>query len=49
MKSEISEELAQAILNYLSTKPFAEVVKLVQGLQSLQEIKEVKEVEKPKK
>jgi hypothetical protein len=31
----IDEELAQAILDYLTTKPYCEVYELVRGLQQL--------------
>ena len=32
---EIKEEIAQAILNYLATKPYQEVFQFVQVLQNL--------------
>jgi hypothetical protein len=40
MKFEISKELAQAILDYLSRRPYVEVVQLINGLTTLKEIKE---------
>ena len=36
----ISQELAQALLNYIVTKPYAEVFQLVQQLQALKPEKE---------
>lgn len=33
----IQEQLAQAVLNYLATCPYANVFQLIQGLQTLQE------------
>lgn len=38
-----SEPLAQAILNYLVTKPYGEVFQLIIALQSLRKIEEIKE------
>lgn len=38
MNLQINQELAQAILNYLVTKPYAEVYGLVQGIQKLQPV-----------
>ena len=35
---EISEQLAQQILNYLATKPYAEVFGLVNNIQHLKKI-----------
>ncbi len=34
----ISQELAQGVLNYLATQPYAQVFQLIQGLQNLQEV-----------
>lgn len=36
MKYLIGEELANAILNYLATKPYIEVAKMMEALQALQ-------------
>lgn len=38
MKYEISEELLNALLQYLSSRPYAEVYKAVAELQQLQKI-----------
>lgn len=35
-KLNITQDLAQAIVNYLATRPYAEVYRMVQGLQSLE-------------
>jgi hypothetical protein len=40
VKLEIEDKLAQAILDYLSNKPYVEVFQLIQGLQRMPEIKE---------
>lgn len=37
---KISEELAQAILNYLSERPVKEVLNLFQALQQIKQIEE---------
>lgn len=37
---EISEQLAQQILNYLASKPYAEVFQLVAQIQQLKKIEE---------
>lgn len=38
MKFEISQELVQAIANYLQTKPFQEVHQLIAALSQLKKI-----------
>ncbi len=43
-KYEISEELANALLNYVGKRPYIEVAGLVTGLQQLKEIPEVEVV-----
>jgi hypothetical protein len=40
---KITPELVQGLLNYLATRPYAEVYQAVQALQSLEKIEEVKE------
>lgn len=50
---KISEELATKILNYLGTRPYIEVLDMVQTMQQMELIKEEsvgekREVEKPK-
>jgi len=40
MEFKISQELAQALLNYLAEKPYKETFMLVAELQKLQPIKE---------
>ncbi len=40
MKYEIEERLAQAVLDYLSTRPYREVFSLVSGLTSLKKIED---------
>jgi len=37
---KLNEELANKLLNYLASKPFAEVFQLIQQLQKLEQIKE---------
>jgi hypothetical protein len=44
MKLIIEQELAQVILNYIATKPYAEVFQLIVQLQQLPQLPEVKEV-----
>jgi len=43
---KLTEQLGQELLNYLASRPYAEVFQLVQKLQTLEEIKEDKEKEK---
>ncbi len=43
MNYVISQELAQALLNYIVTKPYAEVFQFVQQLQALKPEKEPQE------
>lgn len=38
MEFKISKELADAIINYLAQKPFAEVYQLVAGLQQIKPV-----------
>lgn len=45
-KFEISEDLAQKVLNYLATKPYLEVAELVTQLQQIKPIE--KNIEEPK-
>ena len=40
MKLTISLELVQAIVNYLSTKPFSEVFQLIEALSKLEKVDE---------
>lgn len=40
---KIKKEVLQATLNYLATRPFADVFQLIQELQKVEEIKEVTE------
>jgi hypothetical protein len=44
----ITQELAQAILNYLTTKPYREVAGLVQALEGLPRLANPPTKEKPK-
>lgn len=46
MQYKIDEKLAQSILNYLGTRPYAEVFQLVMKLQQLEQIDEKKESKK---
>lgn len=39
MKYQISEELVKALVQYLSTKPYAEVYQAIQELQRLEKVK----------
>lgn len=43
MNYKIKEEVAHALLNYLITRPYAEVHELVKALQSIEPIKEMTE------
>lgn len=53
MEYKITQQLAQAILNYLGNKPYAEVAGLIEGLKVLtpitqdnpEEVEEIKETE----
>ena len=38
LEYKIKAELAQAVLNYLATRPYAEVFQLISQLQSLEKI-----------
>ena len=38
----ISKDLAQLILNFLASQPYAQVVEMIRGMQQLPEIDEVK-------
>ena len=42
VKFEIEEKLAQAVLNYLAQKPYAEVAPLIAELMQLKKVEEVK-------
>jgi len=42
MKLTITLELVQAIVNYLSTKPFGEVFQFIEALSKLEKIEETK-------
>lgn len=46
MKFEISQEMLQAIANYLMEKPYKEVANLLVGIQSCKQIEEKKVEEK---
>lgn len=46
MKLEISQELAQKIINYLASKPFAEVFQLIGEMQQLKPVEVKKEIKK---
>jgi len=43
MEFKINEKLVNSILQYLASKPYAEVAGLIQELQKVEEIKEKKE------
>lgn len=43
---KIKEELANAIINYLASKPYAETFQLIQSIQSLEKIEGKDEKEK---
>lgn len=34
----ISEQLAQGVLNYLATQPYAQVFQMIEAIKSLQEV-----------
>lgn len=42
MEYKISEKLAETLLQYLATKPYAEVFQLVEALQKLEKIEKKK-------
>jgi len=44
MEYKIKEEVANSILNYLASKPYSEVAKLITELQKIEPIEEPKEV-----
>ena len=46
MEFKIKEETLQNILNYLATRPYSEVTKLINEIQTVEKIEEVKEVAK---
>ena len=37
---KLTKEVREALLNYLATKPFAEVVRIIMEIEKLEEIKE---------
>jgi len=41
---KIEKKLAEGILNYLASKPYAEVAGLINGLQKLEEVKEAENI-----
>jgi hypothetical protein len=45
---EISEQLIQSIGNYLASRPYGEVYKIVQAVTSLKEIKQPEKIEEVK-
>jgi len=49
MDYKIKEEVLQAVLNYLATKPYSEVFQLVTALQSSEKIEKKVEPKKEKK
>ena len=47
-KFEISEDLAQKVLNYLATRPYLEVAELIQQVQQIKPIVQEEAPKKPK-
>lgn len=47
-KFEISEDLAQKVLNYLATRPYLEVAELITQLQQIKPIIDSEASKKPK-
>lgn len=43
---KITESLANQLLNYLASRPYIEVARLVQALSSITEVKQEEKVEK---